>query len=77
MARKILLVVASLAILFSPPAMADQYSYVTLRQATQALDVLARNQEFMHFCVPCARGTDVDKLRNLAKLACRMASHAS
>jgi hypothetical protein len=35
------------------PAGADQYSYVTVQQAAQAMQVLVRNQVVHGFCAPC------------------------
>ena len=38
---------------FALPARADQYSYVTVQQAAQAMQVLVRNQVVHGFCAPC------------------------
>ena len=51
MQPRILLTLMALA--FAAPAQADQYAYVTLRQATDALAVLATNEEVHEFCAPC------------------------
>lgn len=42
-----------LALAFAAPVQADQYAYVTLLQATDALEVLATNKEVHEFCAPC------------------------
>ncbi|HEV8692628.1 MAG TPA: hypothetical protein VGQ93_00350 [Lysobacter sp.] len=46
-----------LGILFSGSASADQYVYVTLQQATDALKVLTKNREIHEFCAPCGDAT--------------------
>ena len=42
-----------LALACAAPVQADQYAYMTLPQATEALAVLAANKEVHEFCAPC------------------------